>query len=62
MQTFTIDQENNICVLAPEEDATGEPQEGVVRFHSEQQLGALTTEWPGRRLVELWNRFPALSR
>jgi len=53
MSTFTIDSENNIAahtsVLTNMENAQS--------FAAEKELAKLAAEWPGSRLVELWNSF-----
>jgi Protein of unknown function (DUF3489) len=53
MKTFTIDADDNIGVFSSVEEAG--QQAGVDRFHSLDQLMALTESWPASRLVEIWN-------
>ena len=53
MNTFTIDPDNNITVLA-------EVPAGIDRsttFASEKELAKLTAEWPLSRLIDAWNSF-----
>ena len=54
MPTFTIDVDNNITVLASSQQME-ERQEGTETFSSPQELAALAANWPGSRLVEIWN-------
>jgi len=49
MSAFMIDTDNNITALASVEGAAGEV------FTSEEALSALAANWPGSRLVEIWN-------
>jgi uncharacterized protein DUF3489 len=37
---------------------TIEPELGVPRFTSQEELEALTADWPSSRLVDIWNRLP----
>jgi len=60
MKTFTIDSNDNITVFSPEEKP-GESQEGTERFHSEPQLASLAAQWPGSRLIEVWNSLPGVQ-
>jgi hypothetical protein len=55
---YTIDTRNN---LAAHEGAV-EPAPGVVQFTSQEELEALAADWPGSRLVDIWNRFPGNTR
>jgi hypothetical protein len=52
--TYTIDTHNDIVAHAE----TSEPALGLPRFASQEELEALATDWPGSRLVDIWNRFP----
>ena len=58
MSTFTIDSENNIT-------AHGEIPAGATitcnRFATEKELAKLSAEWPGARLVEIWNSFAGVA-
>jgi hypothetical protein len=59
MTTYTIDAENNITVFAsPKEIASGEETE---TFGTARELAALSAEWPGARLVEIWNSLPGVE-
>ena len=53
MATFTIDSENNIMAHA----VVPTTAEGLQVFATEKELAKLTEEWPGSRLVEIWNSF-----
>ena len=52
--TYTIDAHNN---LAAHQGAV-EPELGVIQFTSPEELEALAADWPGSRLVDIWNRLP----
>jgi hypothetical protein len=57
--TFTIDKDNNICVYAAtEETPTGDH---LQRFSSQKELDRIAAEWPGERLIELWNSFAGVT-
>ena len=57
MSTFTIDSENNIAVHA------GVPavSENLQSFTTEKELAKLAGEWPGSRLIEVWNSFAGVA-
>jgi len=57
---FTIDVDNNITVL-PSSEKIEERQEGTETFSSPQELAALAAQWPGARLVEIWNGLPGVE-
>jgi Protein of unknown function (DUF3489) len=57
MSTFTIDSENNIAAHA--EVPAG--SENLQSFASEKELAKLAGEWPGSRLVEVWNSFAGVA-
>jgi hypothetical protein len=58
MNTFTIDAHNAIARLDAHEHST----HGVEKFTSEKELAKLATQWPARRLVEIWNGMPGARR
>src|SRR5712675_3699197 len=58
--TFTIDVDNNITVLASSQQIE-ERQKGTETFSSPHQLAALAAQWPGSRLVEIWNGLPGVE-
>src|SRR6266851_4460021 len=60
MQTFTIDVDNNIAVLASSQQIE-ERKEGTETFSGPQELAALAIKWPGSRLVEIWNSLPGVE-
>lgn len=51
MTTFTIDTENNITAW----DARPAKTAGLEVFTSDDELATLAADWPGARLVEIWN-------
>src|SRR5262249_38785870 len=53
MATFTIDSENNIAAHA----AVPTNLENAQAFATEKELTKLAAEWPGSRMVEIWNSF-----
>ena len=57
MATFTIDTENNIAAHAAVPTGT----ENLQSFASEKELAKLAAEWPGSRLVEIWNSFAGVA-
>ena len=57
MATFTIDCENNIAAHA----AVPSNLDDVQAFASEKELAKLAAEWPGSRLVEIWNSFAGVA-
>ena len=57
MSTFTIDSENNIAAHA-EVPAGSENRNS---FETERELAKLAGEWPGSRLVEVWNSFAGVA-
>ncbi len=56
MATFTIDTENNIAAHA----GTPAEAENLQAFATEKELAKLSAEWPGSRLVEVWNSFAGI--
>ena len=59
MKTFTIDAENNITAHASREAAGA--AEAAERFSSEEELATLAGNWPGARLIEIWNSLPGVE-
>ena len=59
MTIFTIDSENNITAYASQSEITNKDAE---QFTSEKDLAQLAADWPGNRLVEVWNGIPGLTR
>jgi hypothetical protein len=57
---FTIDLGNNIEVHDSKHPAS--PDAGLVKFESEQDLAGLAANWPGGRLVEIWNKLSGVKR
>ena len=57
MAIFTIDTENNIAAHA----AVPTNLENAQAFASEKELAKIAAEWPGSRLVEVWNSFAGVA-
>ena len=57
MATFTIDTENNIAAHT----TVPTNLENAQAFESEKGLAKLAAEWPGCRLVEIWNSFAGVA-
>ena len=60
MKTFTIDPENNVTVFASSAEAQRALPEAQ-RFSSVEDLAAIAAEWPGSRLIEVWNGIPGVT-
>ena len=52
MPTFTIDDENRIRALGPDE---AKEITDMLRFNSEREFAELAKQWPATRLVEIWD-------
>ena len=57
MATFTIDSDHNIVAHA----GTPANADGQLRFSSEKDLAKLAVDWPGSRLIEIWNSFAGVT-
>ncbi len=57
MATFTIDSEDNIAAHA----AVPANLENAQAFATEKDLAKLSVEWPGSRLVDIWNSFAGVA-
>jgi hypothetical protein len=57
MATFTIDIENNIAAHA----AVPTKIDNLQVFATEKELAKLAAEWPGSRLVDVWNSFAGVA-
>ena len=57
MATFTIDSDHNIVAHA----GTPPSADGQLRFSSEKDLAQLAVDWPGSRLIEIWNSFAGVT-
>jgi len=57
MTIFTIDSENNIAAHGAQSEIT---DKDAAQFISQKELGQLAGDWPGTRLVEIWNRIPGV--
>jgi hypothetical protein len=61
MKTFTINSENEINAFASAAEAKQAATEGTAVFGSEETLIAVADDWPGTRLVEIWNSLPGVT-
>jgi hypothetical protein len=59
MKTFTINPANHVRACASNEE-TRMP-DGGAKFASEKELTALAAHWPGKRLVEIWNKLSGVE-
>jgi hypothetical protein len=60
MKTFTIDKETyNITLHSAIDDATAIAN--AERFRNEAELAKLAGDWPGARLIEIWNSLPEVT-
>ena len=57
MRLFAIDTDNNITAFPAAEQIP----EGQEHFASEKELAKLATNWPGDRLVLVWNGFAGVT-
>ncbi|HEY7339015.1 MAG TPA: DUF3489 domain-containing protein [Bryobacteraceae bacterium] len=57
MTTFTIDSENNLIVHAGVPASADHQQ----LFATERELAKLAADWPGARLIEVWNNFAGVA-
>ncbi len=57
MKLFAIDTDNTITAFAAAEQIP----EGQERFASEKELAKLAANWPGDRLVQIWNSFAGVA-
>ena len=56
MKTFVIDSAGKIAAVRPDTVT-----EGQTTFTTERELAGVTSEWPSRRLVEIWNQLPGVT-
>jgi hypothetical protein len=59
MTRFTVNIENQITAVPPTE-GSAEPTAGE-SFGSQTEFTALAANWPGNRLVAIWNGLPGVS-
>jgi len=57
MATFTIDTDDDIAAYA----AVPANLENAQAFATEKELAKLSAEWPGSRLVQVWNSFAGVA-
>ena len=60
MTTFTIDADDNITAFPTPDHAEGSVGSGAQAFSSQAELEQLAGEWPGDRLVGIWNSLPGV--
>jgi len=60
MTAYTIDTENNITAFASLKEIEG-GEEGTQTFSNLEELAVLAGQWPGARLVEIWNSLPRVK-
>ena len=56
MKMFVIDNAGKIAAIQP--DSVTEAQ---MTFKTECELAGVTSEWPSKRLVEIWNQLPGVT-
>jgi hypothetical protein len=56
MNTFVIDNDNNITSFGPGEELPDAEQ--TPKFKSREEFEQLAESWPAERLVEIWNTLP----
>src|ERR1039458_8190208 len=61
MKRFTIDNDNNITGSATQEEAAAATATPFDSFASQQELADLTAQWPGERLLAVWNSLPGVT-
>jgi len=59
--TFSIDSENNITAHSTPEEAAAATATPFDSFTSEQELAELAAQWPGDRLVAIWNSLTGVT-
>ncbi len=62
MTVFAIDKAYHVVAYVSPEAAEKARLGGACVFSSEGELNALAREWPGARLVALWNGLPGVPR
>ena len=60
MNTFTIDNDNNIAAFATQEEAAASTTP-FDAFASEKELAELAADWPAERLLAIWNSLPGVT-
>ena len=61
MMHFRIDYDNNIAAFASPEEAAAASTTPFDSFASEKDLAELASQWPGERLVAIWNSLPGVT-
>src|SRR5438874_12959960 len=57
---FVIHPDHSVAVASRK--MVHPPKSGSVQFSSEAEFCKLATQWPGSRLIEIWNKLPNLKR
>jgi hypothetical protein len=60
MRVFTISADNNITAYGSRAELPSQPEGELPAFASPEELASLAANWPGLRLVEIWNRLPGV--
>jgi hypothetical protein len=60
MPTFSIDTKQNITVFSSLKEIEGSGA-GTETFSSAEELAGLAKDWPGARLIEIWNSLPGVE-
>jgi hypothetical protein len=60
MSAYTIDRENNITVFTSSKGIEASGDETEI-FSNPEDLAALADQWPGTRVVEIWNGLPGVE-
>jgi hypothetical protein len=61
MQTFTIDNDNNITAHGTPEEAAAANATPFDSFSSQKELAELAAAWPAERLVAIYNSLPGVK-
>ena len=60
MNTFTIDEQNQIVAYATAEEAAAAATTPFHTFTTREQLAELAAQWPAERLLAIWNTLPGV--
>jgi hypothetical protein len=56
--TIHLDQRIGVFTLKSKDPSS----DGSIKFSSERDLRKLAADWPGARLVEIWNQLPSVKK
>jgi hypothetical protein len=62
MKTFTIDIDNNISAFDTPQEAAAMTTTPFDTFATKKELLSLVGQWPGERLVAIWNSLPGVTQ